>query len=47
MSDLERINNLLIVLKSKKLISGTDFDYINGNISEAEWIERDDKEEDS
>lgn len=45
MSDLEKINNLIMVLKSKHLIDNIDVDFINGNISESEWIES--KEEDS
>ena len=44
MSDSEKIDNLLCVLITKKIISESDKDFVRGNITESEWLE---KEEDS
>lgn len=41
----EMFNRLMMVLRVKKLISGTDGEFIRGLISENEWIEMEDEKD--
>ena len=45
MSDLERISALITVLESKGIINQEDKDFINGDITEAAWMEGPDPNE--
>ena len=49
MANMNRIDKLAYILRTKGIISSEDFDFFDDRISEAEWIENggQDNEEDS